>query len=90
MTEKKQKEAKTIKAIDPKDVADTINMVVSLMESADSTRELINTKIKYLKDTYGLSSTDVRAAATAIKKQNVDEIDEKVKRIQELVDLCLS
>jgi hypothetical protein len=44
---------------------------------------------KYLKDTYGLASSDVRAAATAIKKANIDELDEKTKRIQELVDICL-
>jgi hypothetical protein len=88
MAEKKQ--PKQITAVDPKDVGDTINTVVSLMESVDATRELINSKIKYLKDTYGLSSTDVRAAAVAIKNQNVEEIDEKARRIQELIDLCIS
>lgn len=88
MSEKKQ--PKEITAIDPKDVAEVINTVVSLMESIDASRELINTKIKYLKDKYGLNSTDVRAAATAIKKQNVEELDEKAKRVQELVDICIS
>lgn len=88
MADKKQ--PKEITAIDPKDVSEVINTVVSLMESIDASRELINTKIKYLKDKYGLNSTDVRAAATAIKKQNVEELDEKAKRIQELVDICIS
>lgn len=83
------KEEKQFTAIDPEDVAKTINTVVSLMDSIDASRELINDKIKYLKTTYGLPSADVRAAATAIKKQNIDELDEKTKRIQELVDLCL-
>lgn len=83
------KEEKQFTALDPADVAKTINTVVSLMDSIDSSRELINEKIKYLKTTYGLPSADVRAAATAIKKQNIDELDEKTKRIQELVDLCL-
>ncbi len=83
------KEEKQFTALDPTDVSKTINTIVSLMDSIDSSRELINDKIKYLKTTYGLPSADVRAAATAIKKQNIDELDEKTKRIQELVDLCL-
>jgi hypothetical protein len=89
MTNNVKKEPKQITAIDPKDVANTIHTVVSLMESIDASRELINGKIKYLKDTYGLANSDVRAAATAIKKANIDELDEKTKRIQELVDICL-
>ena len=59
------------------------------MESIDASREMVNDRIKYLKTTYGLASSDVRAAATALKNQNIDELDEKTKRIQELVDLCL-
>jgi septation ring formation regulator EzrA len=82
-------EQKQINAIDPKDVAKTINTIVSLMESIDASREMVNDRIKYLKTTYGLASSDVRAAATALKNQNIDELDEKTKRIQELVDLCL-
>ena len=84
-----KKEPKQITAIDPEDVSKTIHIIVGLMESIDSSREMINDKIKHLKDTYGLASSDVRAAATAIKKANIDELDEKTKRIQELVDLCL-
>jgi septation ring formation regulator EzrA len=80
---------KEIKAIDKEDVSKTINTIVSLMESIDSSRELINDKIAYLKNTYGLPSTDVRTAATAIKKQNVEELDEKAKRIQEIIDMCI-
>jgi hypothetical protein len=82
-------EPKQINAIDPTDVAKTINTIVSLMEAIDASREMVNDKIKYLKTTYGLPSSDVRAAATALKNQNIDELDEKTKRIQELVDLCL-
>jgi isopropylmalate/homocitrate/citramalate synthase len=86
----KEKEVKTYKAIDPADVGKSIDTIVSLMESVDASRELINAKVKYLKDTYGLNSTHVRAAATAIKKQAVDEIDEKTRAIQEIIDLCTS
>lgn len=86
----KEKEPKSVKPVDPEDVASTIDTIVSLMESVDASREMINAKVKYLKDTYGLNSTYVRAAATAIKKQAVDEIDEKTKAIQEIIDLCTS
>jgi hypothetical protein len=85
----KKEQPKQITAVDPADVSTVINTVVSLMESIDSSRELISSKLKYLKDTYGINSTDARAAATAIKKQNVEEIDEKARRIQELIDMCL-
>jgi hypothetical protein len=86
----KEKETKTVKPLDTDDVASTINTIVGLMESVDASREMINAKVKYLKDTYGLNSTHVRAAATAIKKQAVDEIDEKTKAIQEIIDICTS
>ncbi len=86
----KEKEVKSVKPVDPADVASTIDTVVSLMESIDASREMINMKVKYLKETYGLNSTHVRAAATAIKKQAVDEIDEKTRAIQEIIDLCTS
>jgi histidine ammonia-lyase len=86
----KEKEQKTVKPVDPQDVATTIDTVVSLMESIDASREMINAKVKYLKDTYGLNATYVRAAATAIKKQAVDEIDEKTRAIQEIINLCTS
>jgi hypothetical protein len=39
----------------------------------DASRELITTKIKHLSDTYGLNKSDVRTAATILKKQNADE-----------------
>jgi len=86
----KEKEVKSVKPIDPSDVASTIDTIVSLMESIDASREMINAKVKHLKDTYGLNASHVRAAATAIKKQAVDEIDEKTKAIQEIIDLCTS
>lgn len=78
-----------VKPLDPKDVAKAIDTIVSYMFAMDSSREAINEIVKRLKSEYGLAPSDVRAAATALKKQNIDEIDEKTKRIQELVDLCV-
>jgi hypothetical protein len=86
----KEKEVKNVKPIDSSDVSSHVDIIVSLMESVDASREMINAKVKYLKDTYGLNPSHVRAAATAIKKQAVDEIDEKTKAIQEIIDLCTS
>ena len=86
----KEKEVKNVKPIDSSDVSSHVDTIVSLMESVDASREMINAKVKYLKDTYGLNPSHVRAAATAIKKQAVDEIDEKTKAIQEIIDLCTS
>lgn len=80
---------KTVKPIDKEDVSKAINTIVSYLESIDSSREAVNQIVKRLKEEYGLASSDVRAAANAIKKANIDELDEKTRRIQELVDLCL-
>lgn len=79
----------TAKPIDKEDVSKAIDTIVSYMFAMDSSREAINEIVKRLKSEYGLAPSDVRAAATALKKQNIDEIDEKTRRIQELVDLCL-
>jgi hypothetical protein len=84
------KETKSVKPLDPQDISNTINTIVGLMDSIDASREMINAKVKHLKDTYGLNATHVRAAATAIKKQAVDEIDEKTRAIQEIIDICTS
>lgn len=86
---KEPKPQKTITAIDPVDVGDKINQIVALMESIDASREIINDTTKYLKDKYGLNSTHVRAAATAIKNEKVEEVDEKARSIQELIDLAM-
>lgn len=77
------------KPLDKEDVAKSIDTIVSYMYAIDSSREAVNEIVKRLKSEYGLAPSDVRAAATALKKQNIDEIDEKTRRIQELVDLCL-
>lgn len=89
MNQKNEKEKKQILPIDPEDVSKTIDTIVSLMESIDASREMITGKIKHLSDTYGLNKSDIRTAATMLKKQNVEELDEKTKRVQEIIDLCL-
>lgn len=78
----------SIKPIDPTDVNETIHDMVALMGAIESSREEINRRVKYLKDTYGLQSTAVRAAATVIHKQNKEQLDEKEAQIREILDIC--
>ena len=55
---------KEIKPVDPEDVSENIQDIVALLGAIESSRESINKRVKHLKDTYGLSATAVRAAAT--------------------------
>lgn len=74
---------------DKDDVSKNINTIVALLDAIESSREQINERVKHLKTAYGINPSDTRAAAKALQKQNIEELDEKAKRIQELVDLCL-
>lgn len=67
-----------------------INTIVAYMESIDESRAAVNELIKEIKADFGIASSDIRAAATAIKKQNADELKEKSERISELIELCTS
>jgi len=81
-------EEKTIKPIDPKDVSNSIEDIVAFLGAIDSSREEINRRVKHLKDTYGLASTAVRAAATVLYKQNMEQLDEKEQQIRSILDIC--
>ena len=84
----KMSEEKTIQPIDPKDVANSIEDIVAFLGAIDSSREEINRRVKHLKDTYGLASTAVRAAATVLYKQNMEQLDEKEQQIRSILDIC--
>jgi hypothetical protein len=66
-----KKKTNSIKPIDDADVSKTINMIVDLMISIDSSRELINTKVKHLKDTYGLSPSTINLLIVSLISLNV-------------------
>ena len=48
---------KPIKAINPEDVAEQLDIIVSFLGAIESSREEINKRVKHLKDEYGLQST---------------------------------
>ena len=76
------------KPIDPRDVAEQLQDIVAFMGAIDSSREEINHRVKHLKDTYGLQSTAVRAAATVMHKQNQEQLDEKDQQIRDILNIC--
>jgi hypothetical protein len=83
----KEKEVKSIKPIDPADVEEQITAIVAFLGAIDSSREEINRRVKHLKDTYGLQSTAVRAAANVLYKQNMEQLDEKEQQIRSILEI---
>jgi len=83
----KEKEVKSIKLIDPADVEEQITAIVAFLGAIDSSREEINRRVKHLKDTYGLQSTAVRAAANVLYKQNMEQLDEKEQQIRSILEI---
>ena len=65
---------KPIKAINPEDVAEQLDIIVSFLGAIESSRDEINKRVKHLKEEYGLQSTAVRAAATVLHKQNQEQL----------------
>jgi predicted transcriptional regulator len=79
---------KELKPIDPQDVSDTIQDIVALLGAIESSREEINRRVKHLKDTYGLASTAVRAAANVIYKETIEQLGEKEQQIRNIIKIC--
>lgn len=79
---------KPIKAINPEDVAEQLDIIVSFLAAIESSRDEINKRVKHLKEEYGLQSTAVRAAATVLHKQNQEQLDEKESQIRNILDIC--
>ena len=79
---------KEIKPIDAEDVKEQLDIIVSFLDAISSSRDEINKRVKYLKETYGLQSTAVRAAATVLLKQNEEQLDEKEQQIRDILSMC--
>jgi hypothetical protein len=79
---------KEIKPVDPEDVSENIQDIVALLGAIESSRESINKRVKHLKDTYGLSATAVRAAATVIYKESIEQLGEKEQQIRDILEIC--
>lgn len=66
-----------------------INRIVDLMVQVDSIRESIAELKKDIKAEYGIPVATITKVATIIRKQNLDEEDQKWEEIKEFVDMCL-
>jgi predicted nucleic acid-binding Zn-ribbon protein len=65
-----------------------INRIVDLMVQADSIRESIGELKKDIKNEYGLPVATITKVATIIRKQNLEEEEQKWEEIKEWVDAC--
>jgi hypothetical protein len=65
-----------------------INKVVDLMIQADSIRESIAELKKDIKTQYEIPVATITKVATIIRKQNLDDEEEKWATIREYVDIC--
>ena len=65
-----------------------INRIVDLMIQADSIRESISELKKDIKTEYGIPVTTITKVAAILRKQNLDEEDQKWEEIKEFVDMC--
>ena len=70
------------------EVRKEISRIVDLMVQADSIRESIAELKKDIKTEYGIPVTTITKVATIIRKQNLDEEEEKWQEIKEWVDAC--
>ena len=70
------------------EVKKEINRIVDLMIQADSIRESIAELKKDIKNEYAIPVTTITKVATIIRKQNLDEEEEKWDEIKEWVDIC--
>lgn len=65
-----------------------ISRIVDLMIQAESIRESITELKKDIKTEYGIPVATITKVATIVRKQNLDEEEEKWEEIKEFVDAC--
>ena len=65
-----------------------ISRIVDLMIQAESIRESIAELKKDIKTEYGIPVATITKVATSVRKQNLDEEEEKWEEIKEFVDAC--
>lgn len=65
-----------------------INRIVDLMIQADSIRESISELKKDIKTNYGIPVATITKVATIVRKQSIEQEEEKWNEIKEFVDLC--
>ena len=65
-----------------------ISRIDDLMIQAESIRESIAELKKDIKTEYGIPVATITKVATIVRKQNLDEEEEKWEEIKEFVDAC--
>lgn len=65
-----------------------INKIVDLMIQADSIRESISELKKDIKTQYEIPVATITKVATIIRKQSLEDEEEKWNTIKEYVDIC--
>ena len=65
-----------------------ISRIVDLMIQGESIRESIAELKKDIKTEYGIPVATITKVATIVRKQNLDEEQEKWDEIKEFVDAC--
>jgi hypothetical protein len=65
-----------------------ISRIVDLMIQAESIRESMAELKKDIKNEYGIPVATITKVATIVRKQNLDEEEDKWEEIKEFVDAC--
>ena len=65
-----------------------ISRIVDLMIQAEAIREQIASLKKDIKTEYGLPVATITKVASIVRKQNLDEEEEKWEEIKDFVDAC--
>jgi hypothetical protein len=65
-----------------------INRIVDMMIQMDALRNGISELKKDIKQEYGIPVATITKIATLLRKQNLNEEDEKWQEIKEYVELC--
>lgn len=65
-----------------------ISRIVDLMVQIDSLRESISELKKDIKSNYDIPVATITKVATIIRKQNLQEEEQKWEEIKEFVDIC--
>lgn len=65
-----------------------INRIVDLMIEAESIRSSISELKKDIKKEYGIPTPTITRVTSILRKQNLDEEEQKWEEIKEFVDFC--
>jgi hypothetical protein len=70
------------------EVKKEISRIVDLMVQADAIKEAIASIKKDIKAQYDIPTPTITKVASIIRKQNLDEEEQKWEEIKEFVDMC--